>query len=126
MISVAFINDGYEPLLASDPFLPLDRMMTEMTEEIDMMVSNYLNIHDQYTFESEIMGELDEEKSVYLEAEKTNIFDKIGQSVIKIGQAFIETIKKIIEWIKNLGFKNKDKMDKVDKDLALLRFISPI
>lgn len=113
MISVAFINDGYEPLITSDPFLPLNKMMVEMTEEIDMMISSYLKIHDQYTTESEIMGELDEDKSVYLEAEKTNIFDKIGNAVISIAKKIQNIIKKIIDAFKNIGFKNKSNEEKI-------------
>lgn len=117
MISVAFINDGYEPLLASDPFLPLEKLMEENTEDIDFAVSSYLNIHGQYMIESEIMGELDEEKSVYLEAERENVFDKIGKAIIAVCKKFADIVSKIITWVKDLGLKNKSDQDKVERVL---------
>lgn len=114
MISVSFINDSYEPLLASDPFLPLEKLMTEMTEEIDFAVDSYLNMHGQYMIESEIMGELDDEKSIYLESEKENVFDKIGKAVIALFKKFSDVVSKIIDWVSDLVIKNKSDEEKVD------------
>lgn len=115
MISVAFINNGYEPLLASDPFLSFDKMVLEMSTEIDDMIESYLSVYDKYMTESAIMGELDEEKSVYLEAERTNIFDKIGNAVIALFKKVQEIIKNIIDSLKNIGFKNKENTEKMQE-----------
>lgn len=113
MISVSFINNENETLLLSDPFLSFERAMVEMNEEIDETLNGYLNVHNQYMVESEIMGELSSEKTVYLESERTNIFDKIGNAVITIFKKFAELVKKVVDSIKNIGFKNKSNEEKM-------------
>lgn len=118
MISLSFINNDNEILLASDPFLSLERAMEKMSEEVDNIISGFLNINEEYMIESEIMGEIDHEKTVYLEAEKTNVFEKIGNVVISIFKKFQDLVKKVIDSIKNIGFKSKSNEEKMEKLLS--------
>lgn len=113
MISVSFINNEPERLIASDPFMVLERAMITMSNEIDEAISGFCSEYDQYTIESEIMGEIDNDKLVYMESKKTNIFEKIGNAVISIFKKVQEIVVKFIDNIKNIGFKNKSNEEKM-------------
>ena len=62
MISVAFINNENEVLIASDPFILFENTIDELNADIASALLDFQNTHDQYMIESEILGEINEEK----------------------------------------------------------------
>ena len=115
MISISFVNGERESLLASDPFLTLENAMLNASDEIDSMVSSYMKTREDYLFESSFLGFEDEEKSLYLESSKENIFKKIGDAIIEIFKKFEEMVKGVIDKLKNMGFKSKTDTEKLEK-----------
>lgn len=113
MISISFINNEYEELIASNPFLSLEKAIDTVSNEIDNTIDDFFREYDKYTVESSILEEVDHEKEIYFEAGKTNIFEKIGNSVMEIFRKFQNLIKSVIEKIKNIGFKNKSNEEKM-------------
>ena len=113
MVSVNYIKNDNFTLLASDPSLLLEESLNEISESVDAEVEAYVNRCEMYAIESEIMGSIDEEAQVYIESGKSNVFEKIGNAVIAMGKKIAEFIQKIIEKIKDIGFKNKTEEEKV-------------
>ena len=115
MISISFVNGEQESLLASDPFLTLENAMLKASDEIDSMVSSYMKTREDYLFESSFLGFEDEEKELYLESGKDNIFKKIGDAIIALFKKFQDMVKGVIEKIKDMGFKAKTDTEKLEK-----------
>ena len=107
MISKAFVNGEMQQPSSSSPFLSLERAMIDAEHEIDEMLSSYLNTSEMYAFESELMGTIDEDKMLFLEAEGKNIFEKIGDKVIEIFNKFKNVVQGVVDKIKNIRFKSK-------------------
>lgn len=115
MISVSFVNGDIEPLLLSDPVIALENSMLTASNEIDSMISDYLSTREDYLFESMIMDGISEEKALFLEAGKDNIFKKIGDTLIDLYKKFEQFVKGVIENLKNIGFKSKSDTEKLEK-----------
>ena len=115
MISLSFINGEYEYLPASDELMTLESVMQTVSDEVDNCISSYLNTREDYLFESKIFGSLDEEKTVFLEAGKDSVFKKIGEAILALIKKFTDAAKKVVEKIKELGFKSKTDTEKLDK-----------
>ena len=115
MISLSFINGEYEYLPASDELLALENVMQTVSDEVDNCIVSYLNTREDYLFESKIFGSLDEEKTVLLEAGKDSVFKKIGEAILALIKKFTDAAKKVVEKIKELGFKSKTDTEKLDK-----------
>ena len=78
MISLSFINGEYEYLPASDELSAMESVIQTVSDEVDNCISSYLNTREDYLFESKIFGSLDEDKTLFLESGKDNVFKKIG------------------------------------------------
>ena len=131
MISLSYINNDVNRLVFSDPVYACENAFMEDSEKIDTSISSFMNVYNSYMTEAEIMGELSEDKTLYLEAESSNIFKTIGDSVISLGKKLIALIETIISKLKELGFKNKKDTDKLEillkehpdlKDIAIEGF----
>lgn len=114
MISLSYINDDINMHFLSSPVVSLENAFIEESNKIDASIDAYMIKYQSYMTEAEIMGELPEDKSLYLEAESSNIFKSIGDAVISFGKKIIEMIEKVIEKIRDLGFKNKKETDKLE------------
>lgn len=114
MISLSYINDDINMHFLSSPIVSLESAFIEESHKIDASIEAYMTTYQSYMTEAEIMGELPEDKSLYLEAESSNIFKSIGDAVISFGKKIIEMIEKVIEKIRDLGFKNKKETDKLE------------
>jgi hypothetical protein len=114
MISIAYVNGETATLYASDPFISIEKAINESELEIEEAVSKYIDLQENFIFEAGILGTIDEEKSLFLEAEGDNVFAKIGDAVIAIFKKIQEVIKNVISSIKNLGFKYKSYDDKIN------------
>ena len=114
MISMAYVNGDRPVLLASDPYLLLERAIAQSNAEIEEAVSSFINISEYYTFESELMGELDEEKSLFMESKGKNIFEKIGNAIIEIFKKLGDLIKSVKQKFKDMRFKTKGAIEKID------------
>ena len=115
MISISFVNGEQESLLASDSFLTLENAMLTVSDEIDSVVSSYMKSREAYLFESSFLGFEDEEKALFLESGKDNIFKKIGDAIIELFKKFQDMVKGVIDKLKNMGFKSKSDTEKLEK-----------
>ena len=114
MISVSYVkNNNAGTLLASDPFLSFENALMQISDEVDREIEIYENACAMYTIESEIMGSIDENAQLYIEAGNKNVFEKIGDAVIAIGKKIAGFISGIIDKIKNIGFKHKSEEEKL-------------
>ena len=84
MISLSYINNDVNRLVFSDPVYACENAFMEDSEKIDTSISNFMNVYNSYMTEAEIMGDLSEDKTFYLEAESSNIFKTIGDTVISL------------------------------------------
>lgn len=116
MISYAYVNgDTTATLIASDPFMLFESFLTNITSEIEESVSVYTEKCDAIAFESELLGEMKNDDSLYIEAEGNNIFEKIGNEVIKIANKIKELIESVIQKIKDIRFKHQSADKKIDE-----------
>lgn len=115
MISLSFINGEYENLPSSDDFCLLESVMQSISDDVDNSISSYLNIREDYMFESKIFGSLSDDKMLVLESGKDNVFKKIGEAIIEIFKKFQEAANKAIQRIKDIGFKTKTDTEKLNK-----------
>lgn len=113
MISFSYVNGIESYIPAADPFLSMERELTEMSDTIDNVISEGLTSYRQYVIES---GD-DSSFQIFMEKEGQNIFAKIGNAII-------DMVKKIVQFITNKVDKLKDyKLDKkleknIDKAFA--------
>ena len=115
MISLSSINGEYEYLPTSDSLIALESVIDRASNEVDDCVSSYLKIHEDYMFESQMFGSLNEEKTLFLESEKDSVFKKIGEKTIEIFKKFKEFATKAISKIKEIGFSSKSDVAKLQK-----------
>lgn len=115
MISLAFINGEEEPIIANDPYIQFQSLLYESSCEIDNMIKSLIDKSNSIYMESEIMGSIDNEKLVVMEAEKSNVFEKLGNAVIKIFEKLSELIQSVLNKIKAFFTKDKNELDKIDE-----------
>ena len=112
MINIRYVNN-ISPLYTESDITAYENDIESCYHEIENDLDNLSYIETRYTMESMIYGD---STTVYLtESEKKNIFTKIGEALIKAGKIFVEAIQKIIEKIKNIGFKSKTDLEKLEE-----------
>lgn len=114
MISLSYINGESASLIVGDPFIKFEQTMDTMIQEVSDKISVYNNNYMSVMTESEIMGEESNANLVALEAEGNNLFKKIGETIMKLCEETIKFISGIIDSIKNIGFKRKSDVEKLD------------
>ena len=88
--------------------------MESCDNEIDTMFTEFNMMHEKVMLESEIMDSVPEDMMMVYEAEKSNIFTKIGEKIIDIFKKIIELIDKGIDKLKDLSFKHKSELQKAE------------
>lgn len=114
MISLAFINGEEEPIIANDLYIQFQSLLYESSCEIDNMIKSLIDKSNSIYMESEIMGSIDNEKLVVMEAEKSNVFEKLGNAVMTIAKKLGELIQKVLDKIQNFFTKDKKELDKIE------------
>ena len=114
MISLAFINGEEEPIIANDPYIQFQSLLYESSCEIDNMIKSLIDKSNSIYMESEIMGSIDNEKLVVMEAEKSNVFEKLGNIVIAAFEKLNKLIQTVLDKIKAFFTKDKNELDKVE------------
>ena len=112
MISLAFINGGTEEIYSTNPLYTSG--LDALVEDAIHSYNEYNEKFDKFMTESSITGFENLDDLAFLESEGNNIFAKIGNAIINVLQKFTEAIGQLINKAKNIGFKNKSEMDKVE------------
>lgn len=107
MISFSYVNGTKPYVPVADPFLSLEREMIESSDSIDNMISEF------YVNRRKIMLESFDDSEIYTEKEDSNLFEKIGNAVIKMVNTVVEFITKSINKLKDTRLDSK-LMKKVD------------
>lgn len=107
MISFSYVNGTRPYVPVADPFLSLEREMIESSNSIDNMISEFYVNRRKITLESF------DDSEIYTEKEDSNLFEKIGNAVIKMVNTVVEFITKSINKLKDTRLDSK-LMKKVD------------
>ena len=113
MISVSYINGYTEPLLTEDPYIALENYINSTEKEIDEMIESFNMNLNRLSVESEI-NESTEDYDLYFESESKNILTKIGSFIVDIFKSIANLAKKLVDNMKNHGFKNKSDLEKIN------------
>lgn len=113
MINIDYVN-GSIALETEGLFRPYEKFIRNCENEINDIFVNFDVITEKVELESSIMGTVPENMMMVYEAEKTNIFKRIGEFLIKIYNEFMKLIDSVIDKIKNFSFKNKTNIQKLD------------
>lgn len=111
MISYNFVNGNPASIPIGDAYFSLLNDTDSIYESILSDINDFNKRAQAVYTESSIMG--DNSYELFIEAESPNIVEKIGKGVKAMVAKAVEFIKSIVEAIKNLGFKNKSDMAKV-------------
>ena len=115
MISISYIQNGYEESFYHDPFSVYQRYSDTCFDNIQESYREFhVNTASIY-LESDIMGSISEKQELYLEEETSNVFSKIGKSIMDIARKFGELCDKLIEKIKSISFSMKSNEKKLDQ-----------
>lgn len=82
--------------------------------DVDSSYIDYQIAENLVMTESTVMGEVNQEKTIYLEATQKSLIEKIGAAIIEMGKKFAEMINKCIEKLKDLTFKFKNNEKKMN------------
>ena len=115
MISISYIKNGYEESLYCDPFSVYQRYSDTCFENIQESYKEFQTNTASIFLESEIMGNISEEQQLYLEKEKSNVFAKIGKTIMDLAKKFGELCDKLIQKIKDFSFSMKSNEKKMDQ-----------
>ena len=113
MISIAYVNGVQEPLLLSDPEIKLESVIEGLIKESDDAYNTYINKYNKYITEAEIIGEISEAKQEELIIESSNVFEKIGESLIRMAEKIKEVISNMLDRIR--GFYKKTDLEKINE-----------
>ena len=113
MIATEFM-DSFVPVDMEAALNDYNSFMESCDNEINNMFAEFNMMHEKVMLESEIMDSVPEDMMMVYEAEKSNIFTKIGEKIIAIFKKLAELIDKGIEKIKELSFKGKTDMQKLN------------
>ena len=113
MINIDYVN-GSIALETEGLFKPYTKFIESCENEIKDIFVNFNVITEKVELESSIMGSVPENMMMVYEAEKTNIFARIGEFLVKIYNEFVKLIDNVIDKIKNFSFKNKTNVQKLD------------
>ena len=105
--------------------------MESCEKDTNFMFANFAMIEDKFMLESSIMGSVSDDLMMVYESEKKNIFARIGDVIIAIYKKLKEFIEHAIDAVKNITFKSKSDLQKLDlllkrhpdlKDEAIVAF----
>lgn len=112
MISMNYVNGNPSSIPIGDAYFSFLNEVRAIEESVIDDITAYNRKCEVLLTESMIMenGSYD----TFVESEGPNIVEKIGKAVREMVMKTIEFIKSIVEAIRNIGFKNKSDMAKVE------------
>lgn len=119
MISVGYVNNNPPLILCTDQGIKLESFLDTCNEEVNALFSHYCEAYEDYLAseklfkESGLDGKL-ESTFIALEAEKESFVKKLGDAIINTTKKVIEYISGIIDKLKNISFKKKSDLQKLD------------
>lgn len=105
MISYAYVNGFHEPLQLSNPFLELESYIDTINNEIDSACEAYIEEYNDMVFNATMNDE------VFVEKKDSNIFETIGNAIIKVVKKIKEFMDDFINKLK--GFEKKSDFEKL-------------
>lgn len=110
MISVAFVNNSYEPVYSASLESALLKECNDIYESILTDINEYYETVENNEFVGSLFGEAGEEDS----EGGSNIFARIGNAIIALARKFVSMIDGFINNIKNSSFSKKSETDKIE------------
>lgn len=120
MISVGYLNNDPSLVLCTNEGLKLESVFDKCNEEVESAYNHMMDSLENYMITEKVFKEsgLGEdtisEEFTALEAEKENFLKKVGDMVIKTAKELIAFISGIIDKLKNISFKKKSDLQKLD------------
>lgn len=113
MISIDRVNNTSSSELNGLMLGLINSSIIKESTILEESVTNFVKEQTDYIFEAKVIGNDDKKKKEMSEKQK-NIFDKIGQAAIEISKKIAEFIQKVINTIKDLGFRLKSDEKKLE------------
>lgn len=113
MISIAYVNGIHEQMPTVDAFVRIENTISEIMQESSSAYDNYMNKYNQFITEFAILGNEASISESELFTESTNVFEKIGESIIKIAEKIKEFICNLVDRIR--GFYKKSDLEKISE-----------
>lgn len=112
MISMNYVNGNPSSIPIGDAYFSFLNELRTIEESVFDDITAYNRRCEVLLTESSIMenGSYD----AFVESEGPNIVEKIGKTIREMVMKTVEFIKSIVEAIRNIGFKNKSDMAKVE------------
>ena len=116
LIGTSLLNNKITDYTYGNDFYDYFNYLESCLNDVDSSYIDYQIAENLVMTESTVMGEVNQEKTIYLEATQKSLIEKIGAAIIEMGKKFAEMINKCIEKLKALTFKFKN----TDKKMNIL------
>ena len=114
MIGTSLLNNRITDYTYGNDFYDYFNYLESCLSDVDSSYIDYQIAENLVMTESTVMGEVNHEKTIYLEATQKSLIEKIGAAIIEMGKKFAEMINKCIEKLKDLTFKFKNNEKKMN------------
>lgn len=114
MIGTSLLNNRITDYTYGNDFYDYFNYLESCLNDVDSSYIDYQIAENLVMTESTVMGEVNHEKTIYLEATQKSLIEKIGAAIIEMGKKFAEMINKSIEKLKDLTFKFKNNEKKMN------------
>lgn len=120
MISIGYLNNDASLILCTNEGLKLESVFDKCNDEVESTYNHLMDSLENYMITEKVFKEsgLGEdtisEEFTALEAEKENFLKKVGDMVIKTTKEFVTFISNIINKLKDISFKKKSDLQKLD------------
>ena len=114
LIGTSLLNNKITDYTYGNDFYDYFNYLESCLNDVDSSYIDYQIAENLVMTESTVMGEVNQEKTIYLEATQKSLIEKIGAAIIEMGKKFAEMINKCIEKLKDLTFKFKNNEKKMN------------
>ncbi len=114
VIGTSLLNNRITDYTYGNDFYDYFNYLESCLSDVDSSYIDYQIAENLVMTESTVMGEVNQEKTIYLEATQKSLIEKIGAAIIEMGKKFAEMINKCIEKLKDLTFKFKNNEKKMN------------
>lgn len=114
LIGASLLNNKITDYTYGNDFYDYFNYLESCLNDVDSSYIDYQIAENLVMTESTVMGEVNQEKTIYLEATQKSLIEKIGAAIIEMGKKFAEMINKCIEKLKDLTFKFKNNEKKMN------------
>lgn len=114
LIGTSLLNNKITDYTYGNDFYDYFNYLESCLNDVDSSYIDYQIAENLVMTESTVMGEVNQEKTIYLEATQKSLIEKIGATIIEMGKKFAEMINKCIEKLKDLTFKFKNNEKKMN------------